>query len=164
MDDEKTLAIDMRGNVMTCQNVSALETSKNGESHLGGHINDIENVAIKTSTHWSNRKDCASCPVLHLCKGACMFLDKKFWDISCANAYSDNVALWALAFTQITGGYIPTLIKGEGLPLERQDIWGTIYEHKEDPVKKPFPIKIVSEKVTTIDNVSVYGKSRVEGI
>jgi hypothetical protein len=92
-----------------------------------------------------------------------MFLDKKFWDISCANAYSDNVALWALTFTEITG-YIPTLIKAEGLPLDRQDIWGTIYEHKEEPVKKPFPIKIVSEKVTTIDNVSVYGKSRVEGI
>lgn len=164
MDNENTIAVDLRGNVITCQNVSAVETSKNDEPHLGGTLDNYDQVKFTSVTHWSNREECPKCPVLHMCKGACMFLDKKFWDISCANAYSDNVALWALAFTQITGGYIPTLIKGEGLPLDRQDIWGTIYEHKEEPVKKPFPIKIVSEKVTTIDNVSVYGKSRVEGI
>jgi uncharacterized protein len=151
----------MRGNVMTCQNVSALETSKNGESHLGGHLNDFDNVEIKSSTHWSNRKDCASCPVLHLCKGACMFLDKKFWDISCANAYSDNVPMFALSFEMITG-YIPTLIKADGLPLERQDIWGTIFEHKEKPIKKIIPIKVVSEVIGKIDDVEVYGKAKVE--
>ena len=161
MDDENTLAVDMRGNVMTCQNVSALETSKNGESHLGGHLNDFDNVEIKSSTHWSNRKDCASCPVLHLCKGACMFLDEKFWDISCANAYSDNVPMFALSFEMITG-FIPTLIKADGLPLERQDIWGTIFEHKEKPVRKIIPIKVVSAFIGKIDDVEVYGKATVE--
>jgi uncharacterized protein len=163
MDDEHTLAVDLRGNVMTCQNVSALETSKNGESHLGGNLDNFDDVTIKTSTHWSNRKECSSCPVLHLCKGACMFLDKKFWDISCANAYSDNVSLFALGIEKITG-YIPTLIKGDGLPLERQDIFGTIYEHKEEPKRKIIPIKIVSEKIGEVEGVEVYGKSRVESI
>ena len=162
MDDESTIAIDLRGNVITCQNVSAVETSKNGESHLSGNLDDFDNVAIKTSTHWSNRKECSTCPVLHLCKGACMFLDKKFWDISCANAYSDNVGLFALAFRAITGGYIPTLIKGDGLPLERQDIFGTVFEHKEDPIKKIIPIKVVSEITKKVDGVAVYGKSVVE--
>ena len=162
MDDEHVLAVDLRGNVMTCQNVSALEVSKNGESHKGGTLDDFDNVSLTTSTHWSNRKDCASCPVLHLCKGACMFLDKKFWDISCANSYSDNVPLFALSFEMITG-YIPKLIKADGLPLERQDIWGTIYEHKEKPVKKIIPIKVVSEVVGKIDDVEVYGKAKVEG-
>ena len=138
-----------------------METSKNGESHLGGNLDDYDNVAIKTSTHWSNRKECGSCPVLHLCKGACMFLDKKFWDISCANAYSDNVPFFALAIERITG-YIPTLIKHDDLPLERQDIFGTIYQHKEPEQKKIIPIKIVSEVIGTIDDVEVYGKSRVE--
>ena len=161
MDDEHTLAVDLRGNVMTCQNVSALETSKNGESHNGGTLDDFDNVSLTTSTHWSNRKDCASCPVLHLCKGACMFLDNKFWDISCANAYSDNVPLFALAFEKMTG-YIPTLIKADGLPLERQDIFGTIYEHKEEPKRKIIPIKVVSEKIGEVEGVEVYGKSRVE--
>jgi uncharacterized protein len=161
MDDEHTLAIDLRGNVMTCQNVSSLETGKNGESHLGGNLDDYDNVAIKTATHWSNRAECPKCPVLHLCKGACMFLDKEFWDVSCANAYSDNVAMFALAIEKITG-YIPTLIKQDELPLERQDIFGTIYQHKEDVKKKIIPIKIVSELVGKIEGVEVYGKSRVE--
>jgi len=146
---------------MTCQNVSSLEISKNHEPHLGGTLTDYDNVKITSSTHWSNRKECSSCPVLHVCKGACMFLDEKFWEISCANAYSDNVALFALAIQAITG-YIPTMIKGEGLPLERQDIFGTIFEHKEKPTKKIIPIKVVSEVVGKIDDVEIYGKSRVE--
>jgi uncharacterized protein len=161
MDDEHVLSVDMRGNVMTCQNVSSLETGKNGESHLGGTLDDYDNVAIKTSTHWSNRAECPKCPVLHLCKGACMFLDKKFWDISCANAYSDNVALFALSIQKMTG-YIPTLIKQDELPLERQDIFGTVFEHKEDEKKRIIPIKVISEVVGEVDGVKVYGKSHLE--
>jgi uncharacterized protein len=160
MDDESTLAVDLRGNVMTCQNVSALETSKNGESHLGGTLDDYDNVAITSSTHWSNRKECSGCPVLHICKGACMFLDKKFWDISCANAYSDNIPLFALSLYNITG-YIPTLIKADGLPLERQDIFGAIFEHKEKPKKRIIPIKVITEKIGEIEGVEVYGKAKV---
>jgi uncharacterized protein len=75
MDDEHTIAVDLRGNVMTCQNVSSLEISKNGESHHGGSLDDYSNVELKSVTHWSKRKECPECPVLHICKGACMFLD-----------------------------------------------------------------------------------------
>ena len=90
-----------------------------------------------------------------------MFLDKKFWDISCANAYSDNVALFCVAIASMTG-YIPTLIKAEGLPLERQDIFGTVFEHKEDPKKRIIPIKVVSEKIGELDGVEVYGQAKLE--
>jgi uncharacterized protein len=162
MDIENVLSVDLRGNVMTCQNVSSLETSKNGESHHGGTLDDIEGVELKSVTHWSKRKECPECPVLHMCKGACMFLDNKFWEISCANSYSDNVALFAAAFTLITEGYIPTLIKSDTLPLDRQDIFGTIYQHEETPRQKIIPIKIVKEIVATIDDVQVYGKSHLE--
>lgn len=162
MDDEHTVAIDLRGNVLTCQNVSSLEISKNGESHLGGNLDNYSDVELKSVTHWSNRKECPECPVLHICKGACMFLDEKFWDISCANAYSDNVALFAAAFTRLTNGYIPTLIKSDTLPLERQDVFGTIFEHKEEKQKKVIPIKVVKEIIGEIDDVPVYGKSRLE--
>lgn len=162
MDDEHTIAIDLRGNVLTCQNVSALETSKNGESHLGGNLDNYDNVEIKSVTHWSNRKECGGCPVLHLCKGACMFLDKEFWEISCANAYSDNVVFFALAIEDITG-YIPTLIKQQDLPLERQDIFGTVYKHKETK-RRVIPIKVVSEVIGEIEGVAVYGKSYVDQV
>ena len=160
MDDEHTIAVDLRGNVITCQNVSALETSKNDESHLGGNLDDYENVELKSVTHWRNRKECPECPVLHLCQGACMFLDKDFWDISCANAYSDNVAMFALSIEKMTG-YIPTLIKNDALPLERQDVFGTIFKH-EEKTKRVIPIKVVAEKIGAIEGVEVYGKSRVE--
>ena len=162
MDDEHTISVDLRGNVMTCQNVSSLEISKNGESHHGGTLDDYSNVELKSVTHWSNRKECPECPVLHICKGACMFLDEKYWDISCANAYSDNVALFAAAFTVMTNGYIPTLIKSDTLPLDRQDIFGTIFEHNEENKKKIIPIKVVKEIIGTVDDVAVYGKSRLE--
>jgi uncharacterized protein len=162
MDDEHTIAVDLRGNVMTCQNVSSLEISKNGESHHGGSLDDYSNVELKSVTHWSKRKECPECPVLHICKGACMFLDEKFWDISCSNAYSDNVALFAAAFTVMTNGYIPTLIKSDTLPLDRQDIFGTIFKHEEVPQKKIIPIKVVKEIVGQVDDVPVYGKSRLE--
>ena len=163
MDDEHTLSVDLRGNVMTCQNVSSLEISKNGESHHGGTLDDYSNVELKSVTHWSNRKECPECPVLHICKGACMFLDEKFWDISCANAYSDNIALFAAAFAVVTNGYIPVLIQSETLPKDRQDVFGTMFEHtEEENRKKVIPIKVVKEIVGQVDDVPVYGKSRLE--
>ena len=117
MDDEGVIAVDLRGNVITCQNVSAAETAMNGNSHKIGSLDDFDNVKLNTATHWSKRDNCSNCPVLHLCKGACMFLEDKYWETSCSNAYSDNVVFFALAFMEITGGYIPTLIKSETLPL-----------------------------------------------
>lgn len=145
MDNEHVIAIDMRGNVITCQNVSAVETAMNGEKHLGGNLDDFDNVQIKSAKHWSKRDHCSSCPVLHLCKGSCMFLEGKYWDTSCANSYSDNVVMFALAFEGITG-YIPTLIKADHLPTERQDIFGTVLKHKEKPQKKIIPIKSINNQ------------------
>jgi uncharacterized protein len=162
MDDENIIAIDLTGNVVTCQNVSVMETSKNGEPHLGGNLNDYDNVELRSVTHWMNRANCASCPVLHICKGSCMYLDGKYWEATCDNAYSDNIPLFALSIEKITRGYIPVTIKGEGLPLEREDIWGTVYEHKEKAKQKIIPIKVISEVVGKIDDVDVYGKSKVE--
>ncbi len=158
MDNLHTIAIDLRGNVITCQNASAVETSMNGESHLAGNIEDIDNVQIKTATHWKNRPDCSSCPVVHLCKGACMFLEGKHWEISCNNAFSDNIALFALSFERITNGYIPSYIDADHLPAERRDIWGTLMEHPEKPVRKVIPIAVSVEK-KIVNDVEVFEKA-----
>lgn len=162
MEDEHTIAIDLKGNVVTCQNVSIMETSKNGESHLGGNLDDYDNVSLKSAKHWMNRSECSKCPVLHLCKGSCMYLDGKYWDVTCENAYSDNVPLLAAAFTKITNGYVPIAISSPELPMHRQDIWGTLVKHEEKPKKKTIPIKVVAEVIGKIDDVEVYGKPRVE--
>lgn len=163
MDNPEILAIDMRGNVITCQNVSAAETAMNGEKHLVGNLADFDNVEIKSATHWSNRQDCADCPALHICKGACMFLDGKFWESSCNNAYSDTISLFALAFEKITG-YIPVYINNDHLPPERRDIWGTVLKHEEKPKKKVIPIKIVSEKTMVVEGVEVFEKAKITEI
>ncbi len=160
MDDEHVLAIDMRGDVITCQNVSGVAVNSDGTEHLGGNITDIESVAITTSTHWSNRPHCAECPVLHVCQGSCMFVQGEFWEQSCANAYSDAVALFALSIEKITG-YIPYFIDAPHLPDVRKDIWGTILKHEETP-KKAFPIKVtVEQKQIIVDDVPVYGQARL---
>ena len=163
MDDENTIAVDLMGNVVTCQNVSVKELSKNGEPHLGGNLDDYANVSLKSVTHWRNRANCIECPVLQLCKGSCMYLDNEFWDITCDTAYSDNVPLFALSFEKITNGYVPALIKSDTLPLDRQDIWGTYYEHKEKDKPRFERVQIIQEKIGMIDNVEVYGQAKAEG-
>jgi uncharacterized protein len=160
MDSPDVISVDLRGNVITCQNVSAVGTAPNGESHCGGHISDMSSVEIKTATSWRDRPNCASCPVLHVCRGSCMFLEDDLWNVSCDNAYSDNVALFALGIEKITG-YIPYLIKNDSLPLDRQDIFGTVFEHKEKEVKKAFPVRVVSTLAGQIDGVEVYAKAEV---
>lgn len=162
MDNESTLAVDLSGNVVTCQNVSVKETSKNGQPHLGGNLSDYDNVALKSVTHWKNRNDCASCPVLHLCRGSCMYLDGKYWDITCDSAFSDNIPLFALAFANITGGYIPTIIDNDHLPLDRQDIWGTFYQHANADEPKFQNTKIIVKKVGLVNDVEVYGEAEAE--
>jgi uncharacterized protein len=147
--------------VLTCQNVSAVETAMNGESHLSGNLDDYDNVLIKSATHWMNRPKCGDCPVLHLCKGSCMFLQDEYWNTTCDNAYSDNIVLFAIAFQKITGGYIPFYINSDILPEDRKDIWGTLSKHEEEPKRKVIPIKVINEKVK-LDDVEVYTQARAE--
>ena len=163
MDSPHVMAVDLRGNVLTCQNVSSVETSHNGESHLGGNLDDVKAVRIKTATHWRNRPHCASCPVVHLCRGACMFLEGDNWTATCANAYTDNIALFALAFHAITG-FIPVKINGGDLPAERSDIWGDMMEHLEVAEKKVIQIKSVSAHKVELDGVEVFTKSEVKDV
>lgn len=161
MDSPNTLAIDLRGNVITCQNVSAPEISPNGESHLGGTLMDFDNISLTSSTHWKNRPHCSSCPVLHICKGSCMFLDGEYWDTSCAMAYSEYIVMFSLSMAQITGGFIPVEIRGGDLPLHRQDIWGNRHTHEEPKKKRVIPLKVVNE-IQEIDGIKVYTKSKAE--
>lgn len=124
MDRPDIISVDLKGNVITCQNVSSVAIAPNGKPHLGGTLADISNVKIETSKHWSDRDTCTSCPVVALCKGACMFLEGHLWETTCNNSFSDNVALFALALERITG-FIPVYIDADHLPENRKNIWGT---------------------------------------
>ncbi len=142
MDKADNIAVDLHGNVLTCQNVSAASAAPNGEAHRIGHVSDLTAVKLNTSTHWSKRKDCASCPVLQLCKGSCMFLEGKLWDAGCDAAYSDNVPFLAAAIEYLTG-CVPIYIDGD-FREDRKDIFGLVNGVPDAPKKRVIPIQPVA--------------------
>lgn len=97
MDRADNIAVDLLGNVMTCQNVGA-----KGDHRLG-HVYSFDKIKLTTSWHWSYREECSNCPVLQLCKGSCMFVEGKNWYLSCNNEYYYNTAILAGAMFIITG-------------------------------------------------------------
>jgi len=141
MDLQENLAIDMKGNVLTCQNVSTISTNPSGISHHIGHVNDLSNVKVETGTHWSDREECPSCPVLHICRGACFFLTGPLWEASCDNAFSDNVVMFATAIEHVTG-CVPMYIDGP-LREDRKDIFWWVNGKPESKSKKIIPITVV---------------------
>ncbi len=121
MDNPDNIAVDLRGNVLTCQNVSAASVAPNGQTHKLGHVSDMANVKLKTSTHWSKREECPNCPVLQICKGACMFLEGDLWELSCDNAFSDAVSVFAAGIEFLTG-CVPMEIEGPQR-ADRKVLW-----------------------------------------
>ena len=140
MDNPESMAVDLRGNVLTCQNVSSKGVAPNGESHIIGTTKDIAAARLTTSTHWSHRDECVKCPVLQICAGACMFLEGPLWEATCDNAYSDNVVVLAAAIEYLTG-YVPMQIEGPHR-ADRHDIWKA--QPGKPSARKVIPIKIAA--------------------
>ena len=109
MDQEDQIAVDLKGNVTTCQN-----TGGNGE-HKIGHVKEFDKIALNTSYHWSIRKECSACPVLQLCQGGCMYQTGENWVNSCNAEFYYNMAFFAAALYFITGqllvGYDGNIIR-----------------------------------------------------
>ena len=148
MDKSDSIAVDLRGNILTCQNVSAASIAPNGQAHRIGHVSDLAAVKLNTATHWSKREDCPSCPMLQICQGSCMFLEGPLWDRSCDNAFSDAVPIFAAGIEFLTGQVL-VHIEGE-FREDRKDIFGISVNAPDTqgatqkPVRKPFPIPVVS--------------------
>lgn len=138
MDSPSSLAVDLRGNIITCQNVSAAQTAENGHSHKIGTLADLSKTPLNTSTHWQDRENCAQCPVLALCNGSCMILQGSHFTESCNAAFTEQIANLSLGFEMVTG-FIPTYIEADHLPELRRDIWGVTHTPKEK--QKVIPIK-----------------------
>jgi uncharacterized protein len=141
MDDPSNIAVDLNGNVITCQNTSASAIAPNGNSHKIGHVDDFENIRLDTATHLAKRSECLSCPVVHLCAGSCMFLEGDLFEASCKNSFSDNIVYFAAAFEVMTG-FVPVYIDGNQRE-DRKDIFGMVNGIPAN-TRKPFPIPVVS--------------------
>jgi len=111
MDREDSIAVDLRGNVMTCQNTGAKGV------HKIGHVADFEAIALDTATHFAFRPECMSCPVVQLCKGSCMFLEGVFFAQSCANEFAFNMGVLMAAVWHLTGMVVVGVdVTGRGGP------------------------------------------------
>lgn len=97
MDRDDELAVDLAGNVMTCQNTGAQGR------HGIGSVSDFASIRLDTAWHWSHRECCNHCPVLQLCRGGCMFLEDELFARSCENEYRYNTAVLAGVIKYVTG-------------------------------------------------------------
>lgn len=106
MDEEDFLAVDLLGNVTTCQN-----TGGEGE-HKIGHVSEMSEVRLHTSTHWSHRRECVACPVLQQCQGSCMYQTGAGWVNSCNAEFAYNSAFLKSALYFLTGA-LPVSCEGD---------------------------------------------------
>ena len=107
MDRPEHIAVDLQGNVMTCQNTGAKG------AHKIGHIGAFEDIALDTATHFAFRPECMACPVVQLCKGACMFLEGEFFAQSCANEFAFNMGIMMAAVWHLTGMVVVRIVQRE---------------------------------------------------
>jgi uncharacterized protein len=146
MDKEDNIAIDMKGNVTTCQNTSSLT------KHNLGNIEDFDNIRLTNSYHWSTRAECPSCPVVQLCQGACLFLEDQYWTQACENLFYYNLAILAGALFVMTDGLVLTRIEGDKIrfdDVKTLDIIDINFvksggTQKSWKVRKPLNIPVVS--------------------
>lgn len=129
MDREDNIAVDMNGNVMTCQNMSPLT------KHNLGHLEAFDQIRTKTMYHWSTRDECAKCPVLQMCKGACLFLEDEYWTKACDNSFSYNLGILAAALFHTTR-LVLIEIKGENI---RREGISSVSVIEPDFLDKPLP-------------------------
>lgn len=121
MDRKDQIAVDLNGNVLTCQNAGA------DSGHKIGSVSALDAVTLDTSTSFMNRPNCKECPVVHLCYGSCMFLAGEDFESSCRSSYWYNRAIVEGAIKLLTGKEVST-ISG----------W------KPAPAKRVIPIKVAS--------------------
>lgn len=117
MDRPSHVAVDLKGNVVTCQNTSA------DGKHRIGSIEAFDEVKLTTSHHWSTREECVRCPVVQLCQGACMFLEDGLWRQACDNSFTYNLAILAASLYFLTG---MVLVEIEGPVLRRVGLPTTV--------------------------------------
>jgi uncharacterized protein len=116
MDAPDQLAVDLHGNVMTCQNTGALGR------HRLGDVMHMEDVRLTQATHWSQRECCSHCPVVQLCKGGCMFLQGEHFAQSCENEYRFNLAILDGVLRSVTGLRLHRITGDVRRPVRRRTI------------------------------------------
>jgi uncharacterized protein len=118
------LCVDIKGNILTYNNVDLNGADRTGQSYVAGHLSDIENARINSKLI-PFRERCLNCPVLQLCKGGSELLpnDGPLFEQNCENFFTDNVVRLAIGLLMITDGVL-VRIDGNELPENRKNVFG----------------------------------------
>lgn len=112
MDRQDSIAVSLKTqDVLTCQNTLPLGR------HRLGHVDDLANTKLTSSWHWQSREKCASCPVLTLCQGSCMYLEAADFERACESQFKYRLPFLAAALYFITG-FVMTKVEWIGGVVE----------------------------------------------
>ncbi len=114
MDRQDRLAVDLAGNVVTCQNVGAQS------GHAAGSARALGDVALTKAHSWQTRPHCRACPVVNLCRGACMLLEGNEHAATCQASFGFYSAVLLGMVRQLTGAARASLAASQ--PLVRRVI------------------------------------------
>lgn len=145
MERETSIAVNLQGDVITCMNTNVDSIALTGKTHKLGNIEALSEVRLDTIKHWSERDLCSKCPVMPICRGACMFQDGKDFETTCNQEFSDHIPLLVAAIYNKTG-IMPYYIEPleHDIPADRKDIFGMTGEaYKTSAIKKVINIKSV---------------------
>jgi uncharacterized protein len=122
IDSPHFLTVNLKGNVITFQNVNDISKTQSGIPHLSGNVKDFDNIKIKTISSWHNKPECKDCPVVNLCDVASSSAEGDYFKQSCDNAFNDHVVGLCSAIYSLTK-YIPYFIEGN-FREDRKNIFG----------------------------------------
>lgn len=145
MERETSIAVNLQGDVITCMNTNIDTPALTGKTHKLGNIDNISEVRLDTIKHWSERDLCSKCPVLPICRGACMFQDGEDFNTTCNHEFSDHIPLLAATIYNSTG-ILPYYLQPleYDIPADRKDIFGMLGEADTSNVfKKIINIKAI---------------------
>lgn len=112
MDRPDWIAVDLLGDLYSCQNVAA-----NPDHHIG-NVRDIEAARLSRIWHHSLRDECRRCPVVQLCQGGCAFQQGDLWRASCDNMWAWHSSVLGGILHRLTGGgRLREIAARDGTPL-----------------------------------------------
>lgn len=81
--DPFMLSMDVKGNIIPCQNFSASGRLENGESTFCGTIENVEQATRPKINGIGSKPKCRNCPVACFCMGGCPYLYGEAHDLDC---------------------------------------------------------------------------------
>lgn len=112
MDKPEHIAVNLHGDVLTCQNASEADESMNG-THKIGTVYDFDNIKLTTAKHWGARPYCRDCPFVAICQGGCMAFSDADHAFNCKVKKIYASVVMAAALYEATGMMLAEIIPAE---------------------------------------------------